>query len=289
MQKLTYINSRGLAVTFGNSAPFILSRLEGTGGVDTNIQTTKAPYQDGSTIHGITLENRAIVMDGYVKGSTREDMYKKRHMLASVLNPKLGAGTLIYQNNYSTKMIQAIPEESPIFTERSANYQKFTVTLICPQPFWLDEYESKEEIAVWMGDLEFDFEITEDGIDMGHRENSQLVNIVNLGDVTCGMRIEMIALASVVSPILLDVRTQEFIKVKRTLQVGDKLTISTYFGNKRVELVRNGVTSNVFNYIDLSSTFLQLDVGDNLLRYDADVGMDNLEVSVYYRPQYVGV
>src|SRR5665648_504005 len=43
-----------------------------------------------------------------------------------------------------------------------------------------------------------------------------------------------------------------------------------------------------YNYIDLGSTFLQLDVGDNLMRYDADTGIDNLEVSIYFTPQYLG-
>jgi hypothetical protein len=45
----------------------------------------------------------------------------------------------------------------------------------------------------------------------------------------------------------------------------------------------------VFNYIDLQTTFLQLDIGDNLLRYDAESGLDNLEVAIYFTPKYVGV
>lgn len=55
-------------------------------------------------------------------------------------------------------------------------------------------------------------------------------------------------------------------------------------------MLRNGgVKTNVFNYIDLDSTFLQLAPGDNLLRYDAESGIENLDVAIYYRPQYVGV
>lgn len=51
----------------------------------------------------------------------------------------------------------------------------------------------------------------------------------------------------------------------------------------------NGTKINVFNYIDLASEFLQLKVGDNLLRYDAEKGLDNLEMALYYKPLYIGV
>lgn len=288
MQKVTYINSRGESITFCNSAPFILSKIEGTGGVDTEIQTTKAPYQDGSTLHDVILGNRVISIEGAVIGRDREDMYEKRQKLSRILNPKL-AGTLRYENDAVVKEIKAVPEQSPSFKERYSNNQLFLISILCPSPFWLDEYESKEEIALWVGDIEFPIEIPIEGIEMGHRESNLIVNIHNKGDVPCGMKIEFKALASVVNPSLFNIYTREFIKIKRTLQAGDKLVVDTTFGHKRVELIKNGVSTNVFNYIDLESTFLQLEPGDNLYRYDAESGIDNLEVSIYYKPQYVGV
>ncbi len=289
VQKLTFTNSRGETIEFGNSAPYVLSNIEGTGGVETEIQTTKAPFQDGSTLHDVILQTRAISIEGAVIGKSREDMYMQRQKLARVLNPKLGAGVLRYQNDAGIKEIEAVAEQSPVFKERHSNNNLFLVSLVCPSPFWLDQYEAKEEIAAWLGDVQFPFEITSEGAVMGHRESNLIVNVNNTGDVDCGMRIEFKALASVTNPSLLDVNTREFIKIKQTLQSGDKLTICTSFGKKKVELYRGGVISNVFNFIDLDSTFLQLAPGDNLLRYDAEAGIDNLEVSIYYRPQYVGV
>ena len=104
------------------------------------------------------------------------------------------------------------------------------------------------------------------------------------------MRIEFKSLATVVNPSLFDVYTRKYIKIKRTLNAGDKLVVNTNFGNKRVEMIRsNGVRQNVFYYIDLNSTFLQLAPGDNLFRYDAEQGLDNLEMALYYKPLYIGV
>lgn len=291
MQKLTFTNSRGESIVFGNSAPFILSKIEGTGGANTNIKTTRSPGQDGSTVHEITLEERPLPIEGAIVARTAEEMYSLRKKLSRVLNSKNGAGTLKYENDAGVYEIKVIAEESPKFNEKHDNSRKqlFTIDFLAHNPFWLDIYESKEEIAQWMGDLQFNFELLSDGIEMGHRESSSIVNINNRGDVSCGMRIEFMALASVVNPSLFNINTREYIKVKRTLEARDRLNINTSFGNKRVELLKNGVASNVFNYIDLSSTFLQLEVGDNLLRYDAESGIENLDVSIYYKPLYSGV
>lgn len=287
MQKVIFENQRGQSIQLGNASPFILTKIDGTGAPKTTILTSKAPGQDGKSYHGTLLEERILPMEGAVSGVTIEDLYSKIRILCSILSPKI-SGILTYTNDNKSYKIPYILEDLS-FKDRIENIQEFLVQLYCPNPYWLDIQECKEEIAAWIGDFEFNFEISSDGILMGHRENSVIVNILNNGDTECGMRIELTALATVVNPSLVNVNTQEYIKVKRTLTAGDRLVISTSFGDKRVELIRNGVASNVFNYIDLNSTFLQLDVGDNLFRYDAEDGANNLDVAIYYRPQYVGV
>jgi len=73
------------------------------------------------------------------------------------------------------------------------------------------------------------------------------------------------------------------------MAAGEKIVITTHTGQKRVEKELNGVLENAFNWWDDGSTFMQLDVEDNLLRYNAEENVDNLEVSIYYTPQYLGV
>lgn len=293
LRQVKYINSIGESIILCNKAPFILYKIEGVGGIKTNVQLKQSPYQDGYTYIDNNFDKREISMECGIFGTTPKEKSMLRRNAVKVLNPKYGQGTLQYESNGDIKQIKAICEEAPIFPGGKDNvsptFQRMLINLICPDPFWFDPYESKEEIAIWMGDFEFELELLEEGIELGHRESSLIVNVNNIGDVPCGMRIEFTALASVVNPSIFNVYTQEYIKVKRTLQAGNKLIISTYFGNKSVKLFSNGVTTNVLNYIDLNSSFLQLDVGDNLLRYDAEAGIDNLEVSIYYRPQYVGV
>lgn len=70
---------------------------------------------------------------------------------------------------------------------------------------------------------------------------------------------------------------------------GDVVEINTSYGSKRARLTRQGVVSNVYRYLDVDSTFMQLDVGDNVFRYNADTGLDNLECSIYFSPKILGV
>lgn len=287
MQKLLYTNSRGQSIELKNSGPFLLQKFDPDTPKST-ILSSKAPGQDGKTYHGTLLEERVLNIEVAVFGDNSADMYAQRKKLCSIFNPKL-TGTLTYTNDNGEYKIGCSTLDSPSPKSRHEPMQEFLIQLSCPNPYWLDIFETKEEIALWIGSFEFPLEISTTGIEMANRVSNLIVNANNIGDVECSMKIEFTALASVVNPSILNVYSQEFIKVKRTLVAGDKLVINTEFGNKKVEMIHNGVSTNVFNYIDLETTFLQLDVGDNLLRYDAENGIDNLEVAIYFTPKYVGV
>lgn len=287
MQNIVYQNKRGQNIELSNAPPFILTKLEGNGSPKTTVLSTKAPGQDGVTQEDTLLEEGVINIESTIKGLSPEDVFKKWRQICNIFNPKL-TGTLIYTNDDGAYKINCSPEAiTP--KQRFGNKLDFLIQLFCSDPYWYNIEEFKEEIAVWVGDFEFPLEITSDGIEMGHRVSSLIVNINNPGDAEIGMRVEFTALATVVNPSILNVYTQEFIKVKNTLEAGDKIVIITHYGNKSVQLIKNGVSTNIFSYIDLQTTFLQLAVGDNLLRYDTESGIDNLEVSIYFIPKYVGV
>ncbi|MGH4125093.1 MAG: phage tail family protein [Clostridium sp.] len=287
MQKLIFTNSRGRSIEFKNSAPFLLQKFDPSPSKAT-ILISKAPGQNGKSLRGTLLEEVILPIEIAILGENSEDMFAKRQELYSIFNPTL-TGTLTYINGAGEHKIQCVVQDiAP--KNRIEPVQQFLIQLYCHNPFWEELQEAKEEIATWVGDFEFELEIPDEGIEMGHRESNLIVNILNKGDAECGMRIEFTALATVVNPSLFDIYTRKFLKVKRTLQAGDKLVVNTSFANKKVELIKsNGIAQNVINWIDLQTTFLQLAVGDNLLRYDADQGIDNLECAIYHSHLYVGV
>lgn len=287
-RKLIYKNANGEELELTNSAPFLLQKFDTSNNV--NIYSAKSMNQDGANYLGNTLDIRDISLEVAVIADGEQMLSEYRNIINKICNPKLGEGWLIYKDSIKERKVKCTVNKLPYFTVVNKNrVNNCLINLTANNPFWLDLEESKEEIALWVGDFSFDLELIEDGIEFGHREPSLIVNVLNEGDVECGMRVEFKALATLTNPSIFNVNTQEFIKINKTMSVGEVITVSTYFGNKKVTSKLNGVTTNAFNYIDFKSTFLKLDVGDNLFRYNSDTNIDNLEVNIYYTPQYLGV
>ena len=82
---------------------------------------------------------------------------------------------------------------------------------------------------------------------------------------------------------------REYIKINSELKAGDIVTINTEYGSKSAVLSRDGNTEDYFRYVDVDSTFMQLKIGDNIFRYDAESNLDALEVSLYHSNKCLGV
>jgi len=166
------------------------------------------------------------------------------------------------------------------------------------RPFFLTRAEglgrtrqtiSTEELAAWMSAFSFELKIPIEGFELGYRQPSQIMTLDNIGDVACGCRIVFRALGAVRDPDITDMNTGHFLCINKTLDPGEEIHVHTHFAGKRVLSVDEQTETNAFSFLDTGSTFLQLAPGRNTLRYGAAENMDLLEVSVYYRPQYLGV
>ncbi|MFC6038432.1 hypothetical protein ACFPYN_03085 [Paenisporosarcina macmurdoensis] len=93
------------------------------------------------------------------------------------------------------------------------------------------------------------------------------------------------------SPIRIENETTgEFIEVSQSLLAGEKLWISTEFGKKRVDRIAvDGTRTNAFNYINLASTFFQLESGNNLLTYSTGEDFEKAPVTIKFYPRYLAV
>ena len=88
------------------------------------------------------------------------------------------------------------------------------------------------------------------------------------------------------NPIIQNETTGQYIKVIKALAMGDVLRISTIPRHKSILL--NG--SNAITDMDrMSDMSLAVVPGDNVLAYDAADGMTNMDVRLYYTPEYLGV
>lgn len=269
-----------------SSAPFLLQSIDGLGDVDADIQMQKAPFQDGSTYIDSVLQERAISLEIVILAD-KSTLLQQRQYLASVFNPKLGQGILRYENDEIIREIEAVPDGVPSFPSgkenRGPRFQKAMVNLLCPDPFWLDEFHTSEKMSYILGGLSFPLRL---GTSFARRGFKKILH--NQGDVATPVTIEFYGPAT--NPVVWNRTTGEFVRVSRSLGEQDKLVISTEFGNKSVVIENaDGTTTNVFNWIDLESTFWQLVPGENLIEYGSDSDATKSRVIVSYRNRYLSV
>lgn len=288
MERLTIKDKLGKKLILSKSHPYLLSQVEGIG-VSTNISTMSGAF-DGVNITGFNIKEKTIAITGAIVSNTKREMQQERAKFISFLNPNKGSFDFVYENDAHKKKLVGNVHRID-FKESVSRLQKFQIQVLAPFPFWQEEIERKKEVALWAKDAYFHLVATkEKPIVFGHRVSNLICNVFNPGDVETGMRIQLKALATVVNPSVLNIYTHDFIKIMQTLEKGDVLEITTYANNKRVVINKaDGTTKNVFNWITLDSEFLQLAVGDNLFRYDAESGLDNLEMTIYYNPATMGV
>lgn len=288
IEKLTYTNERGESIVFSHASVYHTNEVSGLSDVRNAIYSINSMGQDGDTYLGNRIESREIEIVGSIKERDKDHIREYRRKLNRVLNPQYAA-TLTYEYGDFKRVIDCKVDNAPVFS-RKAIFQDFTVQLLCLNPFWRKESKSRDDIATWIGGLEFPVEIPiVEGWQIGFRQPSLIVNVYNDGDVKAGIRVEFRALGVVKNPSLLNVDTQEFIKLNIDLVAGDTLSVSTGYGEKEVTLKRGGATSDAFRYLDADSSYLQLSVGDNLFRYSAEENLENLEVSIYHDDLYLGV
>lgn len=284
MQKITYMNFLGQSIVL-NGSPFILSKVEGLGDVGADVQRQKAPFQDGSTYIDSILNERLITFELAVMGDSPQEVQTRRAHLASVINPKLGEGLLTYENDSGLWEINATPESVPVFPSgndnRGSTFQKALVTLICPSSYWRSPVITEEPAFEPL--FQFPFEGV---LEMGMQRDQRV--IVNDGDAPAPINVEFYGPA--VNPIITNLTTGEYIKVNRTLNEGEFMRIDTTRGKKSVEFVApDGTVTNVFNWIDLESTFFQLVIGENQIEYSADSDIQGAIVNIRYNKLYTAV
>ncbi|MEK4148914.1 phage tail family protein [Robertmurraya sp. FSL W8-0741] len=293
IKDMTITNSRGDSITFGRH--FRLERdfdLSGTAATVNYSETTV----DGSHYQNTKLENKDFDVPFFIYKSINEPWWieEKRNQAYKVFNPKanpmrIDITTKAAEEYYINANLEGVPSFPTGFENDNNTWQKGLLQFSANDPFFYAKNEQKVDIALWIGSFEFPLEIPEEGIEMGYRAPSLIVNVLNDGQESTGMMIRFRALGTLLNPSLINVNTYETLKINTTMLAGDVIEISTYERRKEVILNRNGQQFNIFNALDLSSTFLQLEIGDNLFRYDAEEGLDNLEVSMTFTPRLIGV
>lgn len=272
---------------------YILKQVD-WGTIEGNHNTYKYLNQIGVSVDSTLLEPRPVTIEGWVVAYRDKDMTARKARLNSFVNPQEPL-ELLYEGYKLRFNPDCTVKYSINYSDNNDVVCKFQIVGTAHNPLFTDAGENRLNFATTTAQFHFPLisspELTEGGVIFGSRTDSLIATVVNKGSVPVGMRIVFKAKGSLSNPKLINVETQEKLLINKDLVAEEEIEVNTVVGSKRV-LGRIGETSpfsNYFVYKTLDSSWLQLAEGKNLFRYDADKGLDNLEVFVYFQNSYLEV
>lgn len=285
-------NEDGLEVLFNSTFnPFLLEDCDGVYSVQNTVYATDNTMSDGGTYQGSITKMRNIVLT--LRDDVNSDHEANRNLLYRLFKPK-SKGTFIYHENEvaESRSIEYVVENIESDTKMRA--RRYTVSLICPDPFFVAPSDSIVTLSGWKSLFEFPFEISSEGIEFGSRTEEKLKTIDNASAAeNIGLTISIKASGQITNPTIYHVEKNEKTEVGTTenplhLAYGDEVIITTGTNDKHVYLVRNGIKTEINNYLSEESEFIQLQHGFNTLGYSAEEGENYMTVEVSYRYRYLG-
>lgn len=285
MKTITCRNDAGLEAVFTydhDSCEYFLVSCDGIYSVKNAVSTSQNATTDGTTYNGEGLEQRNIVITANIRRNHRQN----REFLSRVFKVH-SEGTFIHEEDGDRREIKYRVEN--IEVAEAGVIRPATISLICTDPYFTDAAGTiKIEMSQWYDDWEFECEIQEEGMEFGHRETDTIKQVDNESTKDVGITITLEADDKVVNPIIYNQTTNETLKLLCTMLPNDKITIKTTEGEITVELLRNGKIID-YNYTvdEDNDGYIQLVMGMNVIKYDADEGVEYLNVKFEYKNQYM--
>lgn len=280
--KIVCEDQNGDRITFAWADPLWISSIDGLG-TEYNVYTSKNSGQDGENYTGGDAKMRNIVITLDI---AKSDYRVQRNRLYSFFQPR-SEGTLYYYEGDESRKIKYYVEKVEPGGSDNDPVRSLTISLICPDPKFYALEDQLTQLAAWQGCIRFPLRIV-NPFHVTEKVNTLIGNVNNPSAVPMGLTIKFMASGTVKNPSLYDVNRQELMQINTTMHAGDVIIVTTGDGNKRVRLISGGITTNINNLMNYPPKWLKAYQGDNLFRYNADEGIDNLSVSILSTQAYWG-
>ena len=287
MSKFMQINFKinGESLLIGNDCPIkIVTTPEGIESSDFIVHTSSNATLDGSTVSGKKVEERVISVTFAIDDLRNTETIREE--LIKFFNPKHPIELEVTYGNRTRRITGEMLEFK--FTSQSSmwDYLEARLSVKCPYPYFANMDNFGKNIASITPQFAFPLYIPPGGRIHSYRAFQQETTLLNDGDVPTGIEIRLIAeRGQVTNPKITKVSTGEFIEVVREMNKGDVIIINTNQGNKAIYFN----SENITNEKSKLSSFFSIDIGANVISYDAEENYTNLDVRLYYSPKYLGV
>lgn len=265
----------GKTVVFSARTPLWVVSITGASGQKVELTESRSAGQVGSTLSCQSVPARDITINGAVLS----DVEANRYAILSCFVPGR-TGRLTVTQGGESWYLDGAPTQTPEFEDGSI-VQQWQAVLRCPYPYWKSTEKSGQMVA-GLSPL-FRFPRSLSGVwKISQYTDSLFANITNSGNMPMEFEAVLSADTEVDTPELYHVGRRALLRLNKVMEAGEKAVISTIYGSKGVTIIHPDSTEeNGFRYLDIESDLnLQLDPGDNIIRYDAADNRDGLRVKI---------
>lgn len=297
------LECNGQSIQFGMSAAgekreFGITKITGIESSELDLVLTDNALVDGSTVDGKRIKNRSIHIEATLRDGKNNDVNRQR--IIKFFNPKYTGKMVIDHSGTKRKIDYELEGWTFVAKDNVFDNLSIVVDMKCADPYMKNLDNFGRNMAEITKQIAFPWRVvkqkvivpdpykglTLQGQITGYRTLKKEVLLINDGDVPTGIQIQFIAeRGTVLNPKISLVGTGQFIRVKVRMEQGDVLLVDTSERHQVIEL--NGINS--YQKIDRLSDPFMLAVGNNYLEYDADENYTNLDVRLFYTPNYLGV
>ena len=279
MYNAVFESDTGQKYVFGKDGETVFDMDLGSG-VSVDIGTSQGFSQVGETVESMTVGGRTITVHGTIFGNVQS----RKKMMRKVFAPFVWGKLTFEGKHYIRVCVKDSPSFSPIRDDG-----RFTMLLYAPFPFFYSVDDAHYNIGEILPMFSFPVNYSAPH-KFGARGTEKYTNVYNDGDVAVPFNVHMETFGTSTNPLIVNLDTQEYLKLNGTLTAGDVANIYRDSNNiLRAELSTDGELVDILSWVDDGSTLFQLNPGDNIIAFDDDGGGSSLTVKFSFSPAVVAV
>jgi len=281
-----------------------ITKIDGLGPPKADINSTNFATMDGAQFNSARATTRNVVIYLTFRDDPSKPIIKNVETVRQLTYkyfPIKKPVTLMFttDNRICTTVGYVESNEPDIFAKEETSQ----ISILCPDPYLYSVEVQNTVFSSIESMFEFPFSnesLTEPLLEFGVIQNKTEQTVYYDGDVEVGIVILIHALGTATNISIYNVDTREQLKIDTTklaaipglsggIVAGDDIIISTIKGSKSMQLLRNGIYTNILNALDQQSDWFSLSKGDNVFAYTADTGASNLQFQIANQIAYEGV
>lgn len=271
-----YVNADGGEIVLEYDRGYLINKPNGIDTVACKLNEAQGIDQTGTTVQSVNVQSRPVTVSGILVG---EFQAENKDALLSIIRPDLDGR--FYADDY---YLDVRPTATPTIEARPV-FAAFQFSLTAPYPYWQKDSSAKATLSGVSYGFKFPWNQSRK-YRFGTVVTAQFINVKNGGQVPVPYTLTFSALNEVKNPQILDAASGKFIRLNKSLAAGERAVIEITHDRT---YVTSSVDGECRGALELTSSLYRLAVGDNVLKPTADEGLDNLQVSIDFAEEIVGI